>query len=111
MLSTSTSTSPSVSAGTGTGAGASASAGAGAGTGTEHEHEHGPENPGNAISLPFPPPMLARTVLTTLKQWLVGKMYKPVHAYTVNSVKYALRCAHSQQIATNMLSSVRIHCK
>ena len=71
------------------------------GRGREHEHGHGherergPENPGNAISLPFPPPMLARTVLTTLKQWLVGKMYKPVHAYTVNSVKYVNQCVHS----------------
>ncbi len=26
-----------------------------------HGHERGPENPGNAISIPFPPSMLARS--------------------------------------------------
>ena len=30
--------------------------------GRGREHEHGPENPGNPISLPVSPPMLARTV-------------------------------------------------
>ncbi len=56
----------------------------GRGRGHGHGRGRGHEDPGNPISLPVSPPMLARTIYKTLKQWLVGKMC----ARTINSGRY-----------------------